>query len=223
MSSFKAERETMVESQIRPNAVTDPDLLRAMADTPREAFVPPSQRSLAYMDGPLRVEAARDGAPARYLLAPMVFAKLAQIAMIRNSERLLDVGPATGYSTAILARLAKSVLALECDAGLAALAKDALAAQGIGNAELAIGPLGQGVPEQAPYDVIFMNGRLGRPPETLFEQLAPGGRLVAIMGSETAAKARLFTKVDSSIQETMAFDASAPLLPGFESRNSFAF
>lgn len=223
MNSFKAERDTMIESQVRPNAVTDTELLKAMAELPREAFVPPSLRSLAYMDGPLRVEAAREGAPPRYLLAPMVFAKLAQAARVRKTERVLDVGPATGYSTAILARLAQSVVALECDAGLAALAKDALAAQGIGNADLAIGPLNLGVPDRAPFDVIFMNGRLGCAPETLFGQLAPGGRLVAIVGSETASKARLFVNVDSSVQDTVAFDAGAPLLPGFESLRSFAF
>ncbi|WP_088343195.1 MULTISPECIES: protein-L-isoaspartate O-methyltransferase [Rhodomicrobium] len=223
MTSFKAERDTMIESQIRPNAVTDPELLKALAETPREIFVPPSLRSLAYMDAPLRVEAARDGNPARYLLAPMVFAKLAQIARVRRTERVLDVGPATGYSTAILARLAKSVVALECDAGLAALAKDALAAQGVQNAELAIGPLNLGVPERAPYDVIFMNGRLACAPDKLLDQLAPGGRLIAVTGSETSAKARIFANVDSSVQETIEFDANADLLPGFESRKIFAF
>jgi len=223
MITFKAERETMIESQIRPNAVTNSDLLRAMLAMPREAFVPPSQRSLAYMDGPLRVEAARDGHPARYLLSPMVFAKLVQLAAVKSTERVLDVGPATGYSTAILAKLAKEVVAAECDAGLAALAKDALAAQGIKNVKLAIGPLDQGVPEQAPFDVIFMNGFLRQPPERLFAQLTSGGRLVAIMGDETAPKARLFSKIDSTIQETIAFDAGAPPLPGFDARRSFAF
>jgi protein-L-isoaspartate(D-aspartate) O-methyltransferase len=223
MSKFKAERETMIESQIRPNAVTDTALLRAMAGTPREAFVPPSQRNLAYMDGALRVEAARDGRPARYLPSPMVFAKLAQLAAVNTTDRILDVGPATGYSTAILAKLAKQVVAVECDPGLAALAQDALAQENIGNARLVIGPLEDGAPDDGPFDVIFLNGRIGAHPEKLLTQLAPGGRLVAIMGSDTAPKAKLFTKIDSMIQDFTAFDAGAPLLPGFEAEHLFTF
>ena len=223
MSDFKAERETMINSQIRPNAVTNVALLAAMLATPREAFVPPSLRNLAYMDGNLRVEAPRDGEPARYLLAPMVFAKLTQLARVKESDRVLDVGPATGYSTAILAKLAKEVIAVERDAGLAALAKDALAAQGIENAKLIIGPLEDGAPEDAPYDVIFVNGRLGCMPDRLLAQLAAGGRLVGIKGPDMAPKARLFTKIDSSIQEIAAFDAAAPQLPGFEAKPIFTF
>ncbi len=223
MSNFNAERETMIESQIRPNAVTSTPLLKAMAETPREAFVPPSQRNIAYMDGALRVEAARDGQPARYLLPPMVFAKLAQLARIKETDRVLDIAPATGYSSAILARLAREVVAVECDAGLAALAQDALAGQGIGNVELVNGPLAEGAPDKGPYDVIFMNGRLEREPEELFAQLAPGGRLVAIMGPEAAPKARLFTKIDSSLQMNQGFDAAAPLLPTFEVKQKFTF
>ena len=223
MSDFKAERETMIESQIRPNAVTSTALLKAMAETPREAYVPPSQRSLAYMDGALRVEAARDGQPARYLLSPMVFAKLAQLARIKETDRVLDVGPTTGYSCAILAKLAKEVVAVECDAGLAALTQDALAGEGIANVELVTGPLSDGAPDKGPYDVIFMNGRIEREPEELFAQLAVGGRLVVVMGSEAAPKARLFTKIDSSLQENQAFDAAAPLLPAFEVKPTFSF
>jgi len=223
MSSFKAERENMIESQVRPNAVTQKELLKAMLETPREMFVPPSQRSLAYMDGALKVEAAQGGMAARYLLSPMVFAKLAQLAEITPADKVLDVGAATGYSTAILARLAREVIALECDAGLAALAKDTLAAQGIENARVIAGPLQDGFKAESPFDVIFLNGRLGCEPEMLFAQLAAGGRLVAIMGEETASKAQIFRKIDSRIQRVMAFDASAPLLPGFEAKQAFAF
>ena len=223
MSSFKAERENMIESQIRPNAVTQGGLLKAMLNTPRELFVPPSQRNLAYMDGALRVKAAREDTPARYLLSPMVFAKLAQLAEIKPMDKVLDVGAATGYSTAILARLAGQVAALECDAGLAALAKDALSGQGIENAQVIVGPLQDGFQAESPFDVIFLNGRLGREPELLFPQLSEGGRLVAVMGEETASKAQLFRKIDSKIQRLMAFDAAAPLLPGFEPKQAFAF
>lgn len=223
MSDFKSARETMVDSQIRPNAVTNVALLKAMLETPREAFVPPSQRNLAYMDGALRVEAARDGLPARYLLPPMVFAKLAQLAAIKTTDKVLDIGPATGYSTALLARLGKEVIGLECDAGLAALAQDALATQGIGNARIVTGRLEAGAPEEGPFDVIFLNGRLPVAPEKLFSQLSPEGRLVAVIGSETAARAHLFIRIDSTIQEIPDFDAGAPSLPGFEVKEEFMF
>jgi protein-L-isoaspartate(D-aspartate) O-methyltransferase len=223
MTDFKAERENMIESQIRPNAVTSVALLKAMSEMSREAFVPPSQRSLAYMDGPLKVEAARDGQPARYLLSPMVFAKLAQLAAVKANDRVLDVGPATGYSTAILAKLAKEVVALERDAGLTAIAADALAGEKIENVKQITEPHEIGAASDAPFDVIFLNGRIECEPSALFDQLAGGGRLVAVMGSATAAKARLFTKIDSTIQETIAFDAGAPLLPGFEAKPAFSF
>lgn len=223
MSNFKAERENMIESQIRPNAVTQAALLKAMLKTPRESFVPPSQRSLAYMDGALRVEAAREGQPARYLLSPMVFAKLVQLADIKPVDKVLDVGCATGYSTAILACLAREVLGLECDAGLAALAEDTLSGQRIENARVVAGPLQDGFKAESPFDVIFLNGRSGCEPEMLFSQLSEGGRLVAVMGEETASKAQIFRKIDSLIQRVTAFDATAPLLPGFEPKKAFAF
>jgi protein-L-isoaspartate(D-aspartate) O-methyltransferase len=223
MTDFKTERETMVDSQIRPNAVTNVALLKAMLETPRERFVPPALRSLAYMDGALRVEPAREGQPARYLLAPMVFAKLVQLAAIGPNDRVLDVGPATGYSTAVLSRLAKKVVALELDAGLAAIAKDALAEEKTGNASFVTGPLNEGWPTGAPYDVIFLNGRIGQEPSVLLAQLAPGGRLVAVMGDDTALKAHLFQKIDSVIQDIVAFDAGAPMLPGFERHAEFTF
>jgi protein-L-isoaspartate(D-aspartate) O-methyltransferase len=223
MSDFKLERMNMVESQIRPNAVTNPDLLKALLDTPRELFVPPSLRTLAYMDGVLRVENAREHRPARYLLSPMIFAKLAQLADIRAGDRILDIGGATGYSAAILARLGASVVALENDAGLTAVAKEALASAGIKNVSFVMGPLEAGAPESAPYNVIFLNGRVGHLPDALLSQLAEGGRLVTIIGSDTASKAKLVSKIDSRIQQRMAFDADAPILPGFELKSAFIF
>jgi len=223
MSDFQAERETMIESQIRPDAVTNAALLKAMAETPREAFVPHMLRNLAYMDGPLRVEAARDGQAARYLLAPVVFAKLAQLATIRKTDRILDIAPATGYSSAVLARLGKEVVAVENDAGLTATARDAVAGQQIENVKFVTALFTEGAPDDGPFDVVFMNGRIEREPEELFPQIAPAGRLVAVMGSDAAPKARLFTRIGSSIQPVTSFDAGAPLLPGYEVKQKFSF
>lgn len=223
MTDFKAERAAMVESQIRPNGVTDVRLLEALYLTPRESFVPPSLRSLAYMDGTLRVESARDGQPARYLLDPMTFAKLVQLARVKAEDKVLDVGPATGYSTAILARLAREVIAVECDAGLLAITKDALESERITGARLVANALSDGAPEHAPFDVIFVNGRLTEAPERLLSQLAPGGRLVAIVGNDVAAKGTLYTKIDDTIQSVTDFDSGGPVLPGFEKKVEFAF
>lgn len=223
MSNLAAERQNMVNSQIRTQAVTSPRLLKALREIEREAFVPPSLRPMAYMDGALQVEPARHGQAARFLLAPAVFAKLVQLAEIQPTDKVLDVGVATGYSTAVLARLAASVVAVECDAGLAALAREALADMKVSNAKVRFGPLEAGAPAEGPYQVIFINGRVERQPEALLVQLAPGGRLVAVMGGAVAAKARIFKKVVSSAENVIAFDASAPLLPGFAEESAFTF
>jgi protein-L-isoaspartate(D-aspartate) O-methyltransferase len=223
MTDYKAERAAMIESQIRPNNVTDVRLLEALYLTPRERFVPPSLRSLAYMDGPLRVEPPHDGQPARYLLSPMVLARLVQIARVKPQDRILDIGPATGYSTAILAQLGKEVVAVENDAGLLAIAKDALESEEISGVKTVANPLSEGAPDDGPFDVIFVNGRLTEAPEKLLKQLAPGGRLVALIGTEVSAKAKLFTRIDDTIQTVTQFDAGAPALPGFEKKTEFAF
>lgn len=223
MSDFKIERANMVESQIRPNAVTNPDLLRALAEVPRELFVPRPLRGLAYIDAPLRVEEGSDQRPARYLLSPMVFAKLAQLAVIRKTDRILDIGGASGYSAAILSRLCASVVALENDAGLTALAKEGLAAIGATNVSFVMGPLEAGAPESAPFDVIFLNGRAAQLPEALTAQLAEGGRLVTAAGTDCAPKAKLATRIGGTIQERVMFDVDAPILPGFEPKKAFVF
>lgn len=213
----------MVESQIRTNAVTNTRLLKALREVPREVFVPPSMRSLAYMDAPLQVEAARDGYSARYLLPPMVLAKLAQLARIEPTAKVLDIGPGTGYSTMVLAQLAGRVVAVESDPGLVALAKDALTAQGVKNVEFREGALNEGAADAGPYQAIFVNGRVAVKPEKLLAQLSQGGRLVAVVGGDVGAKACLFQKIDGAVRETVEFDAAAPMLPGFEARPAFVF
>src|SRR6266702_4273648 len=172
-SMSESARFNMVEAQIRTSNVTDPRILAAMNAVAREKFVPRAARALAYADVPVAV------APGRYLLDPRSFAKLAQLAQINPTDRILDVGCGTGYSAAVLARLATEVVALEQDADLVRVASELLA-DAVGKVEVVQGGLVEGVKGQAPFDVIFVNGAIEHAPETLLAQLAEGGRLVAV-------------------------------------------
>jgi protein-L-isoaspartate(D-aspartate) O-methyltransferase len=170
MTDFAAARLNMVESQVRVNAVTDERLIAAMAAVPRERFVPISRQGIAYMDEDILVS---DGKAPRFLMEPRVFAKLAQLAGITADELVLDVGCGTGYSTAVLARLAGTVVGLEADENLAAQAGATLSDLGVDNAVVVAGPLAEGYGKQAPYDVIFMNGDGQRGPGGA-QEAAPG-------------------------------------------------
>jgi len=213
MSSFSVQRRNMIEAQIRANDVTDPRIQTAMADVPRERFVPPEKRALAYADIPVEVS------PGRYLLDPRTFAKLLELADVRPEDKVLDVGCATGYSAAVIARLAKKVFALEQDAELVRLASEL----GTPNVEVVQGALDQGHKQRAPFDVIFVNGAIQEPPETLLSQLAEGGRLVAVVADGTAGKAQLFVREHGRIGGRPGFDATVPTLVGFSKSVGFRF
>jgi protein-L-isoaspartate(D-aspartate) O-methyltransferase len=225
MTDFTARRLAMVESQLRPNEVTDRRLLAAMLTLPRERFVPPPLSGLAYMDESIQVFPSIDGAPARFLLAPMVLARLIQLAAVEPDDKVLDVGCATGYSTAVLSRLGRRVIGLEPEPELAEAAREALRDLGIANAEIVEGALDRGHPAGAPYDVILVNGAVREPPDTLFAQLKPGGRLAVVLlsgdNSGTQGKAFLFVKTGKEASGRPHFDAGAKLLPGFLSTTTF--
>jgi protein-L-isoaspartate(D-aspartate) O-methyltransferase len=226
MTDFARQREAMVESQLCPNAVTDEGVLSAMRVLPRELFVPPALRGLAYMDEALEVFPARDGAPARFLLAPLVLARLVQLAMVELQDKILDVGCATGYATAMLARLGRAVTGLEPEPELAEAARQNLRALGIANAEIVEGDLNAGHPQGAPYDVILLNGSLPAPPETLLSQLREGGRLVVVLTrapNMSQGKAYFFVKVRGEANGVPRFDAAAKPLPGFAPEPCFTF
>src|SRR5262245_4114014 len=144
MTDFLQQRINMVESQVRPSDITDRRIIRAMLELPREDFVPDAVRAMAYMDDALQVAPSRDGAGARYLLPPRTLAKLIQLAEIDASARVLDVGPATGYSAALLAKLAAQVVALEVDDGLCATLKENLQRLGLANVSVMLGALATG-------------------------------------------------------------------------------
>jgi protein-L-isoaspartate(D-aspartate) O-methyltransferase len=226
MTGFEAQRIAMVESQLRPNEVTDGALLSAMRALPRERFVPDSVRGLAYMGEAIEVLHARDDAPARSLLSPMVQARLIQLAEIEPQDSVLDVGCATGYSTAILARLAARVIGLESDRELTKAAAANLAALGLANAEIVAGDLFAGHASAEPYDVIVLEGSVPEVPETLLAQLKEGGRLVAVRTlapNMRQGKAYLYVRVDGEARGIAHFDAGAGPLPGFAPAPAFTF
>src|SRR5690242_16708872 len=208
-------RFNMVETQIRPADVSDPHVLAAMYAVPRERFVPRASVALAYADVPVQV------APGRYLLDPRSFAKLVQLADIRPDDRILDVGPGTGYSSAVLARLGAEVVAVEQDADLVRIASELLA-NVVGKVEVVQGGLVEGVKAQAPFDVIFVNGAIEQVPDTLLSQLAEGGRLVAVL-KDGQSRAWLFLKENGQVGRRPDFDADVPVLAGFKKAMGFIF
>ena len=220
MTDFAAARRNMVDCQVRPNDVTDLRVIAAMLEVPREHFVPPASAGLAYLDLDVPVGNAGAGAPRR-LMKPMVLAKLIQAADLAPTDRVLVVGCLTGYGAAVLARVAGEVVALEQDAGLAAAARTALAAQP--NARVVEGPLTEGWAESAPYDAILLEGATEVPPQALFPQVKDGGRLLCVLGAGPGAKAMLYRRSGDDIGGRAIFDATACVLPGFVRPPAFAF
>ena len=217
MPDYASQRRNMIEAQIRANDVTDTRIQDAMGEIARERFVPAAKRAVAYADVPVEVVAGR------YLMDPRSFAKLVQLAALKPADTVLDVGCATGYSAAVLARLAKHVVALEQDADLVRIAIDMLQAVKAANAEVVQGGLAEGYKAKAPYDVIFVNGAIETVPEKLLAQLAEGGRLVAIMRKGELGNAQLFLRREGHIGRRADFDASVPMLAGFRAPAGFVF
>jgi protein-L-isoaspartate(D-aspartate) O-methyltransferase len=217
MPDYAAQRLNMVESQVRANDVTDIRIHAAMRDIPRERFVPTAKRAVAYADGAVEVVANR------YLLEPRTFAKSVQLAQIAPTDKVLDVGCLTGYSTAVIARLAAKVIGLEQDADLVRVASDMVPAVGATNISIVQGSLAEGHRAGAPYDAIFINGAIEAEPEALLSQLAEGGRLVAVVQSGEQSRANLYLRQNGRIGSRIAFDAWTPLLAGFRQKVGFVF
>jgi protein-L-isoaspartate(D-aspartate) O-methyltransferase len=228
MIDFEAARTTMVDSQLRTDRVTDWRILTAFASLPRELFVPAGKRDLAYSDAALEVWPSLDAGPARFLLPPIVLARLAQLASVEAKDAVLDIGCATGYSTAILSHLARTVTAVEAEPELASAAHETLRALGVSNAAVVDGDHARGAPEAGPFDVILLNGSVPEVPESLLAQLKDGGRLVAVVvtgpqGRPRQGKACLFVKVEGEASGLPHFDANAKPLPGFNFSPAFTF
>jgi protein-L-isoaspartate(D-aspartate) O-methyltransferase len=223
MEDFADARRKMVDSQLRTESVTDHAVLAAMGAVPREKFVPAHLRPLAYLDRDLPLKEAGRGAPPRYLMQAAPLARLIQLADIAPRDRVLVVGCGSGYSAAVLARLAASVVALESDPALQAEASRTISDLGIDNVSVVVGPLDGGYPSGGPYDAIVLDGAIETLPEALFDQLTEGGRMVAAVGYGRTGAATLFTKSDHQIGRRPAFDASVPPLPGFRKPEVFVF
>jgi protein-L-isoaspartate(D-aspartate) O-methyltransferase len=208
----------MVDSQVRPNKVSDPAILEAMLAVPRERFVPPALRGIAYVDEDIPLGGGR------YLMEPMVLGRLLQAAAIVPGDAVLDVGCGSGYASAVIARLARSVVALEEDPALARLAAGLVVELPLANVALVEGKLAAGCPARAPYNVILINGAVAAIPPGIAGQLANGGRLVAVIqGSSGMGKAVVMSRVDDAFGQRVVFDAGTPLLPGFAAQPGFVF
>lgn len=218
---YKAARERMVDNQLRPNAVTDTRILTTMLGVEREKFVPASLHNMAYLDEDLPLDG--EGGAAQFLMEPMTFAKLVQLAGIGADDLVLDVGVVTGYTSAVISRFCGAVVGLEVDENLATRATDVLAGEGFDNVAIFAGPLEAGFASQGPYDVIVLEGAVEQVPEGFFGQLREGGRLVAVVQDGPIGRATLFVKTDGRISSSIAFDANIQPLPGFARTPEFVF
>jgi protein-L-isoaspartate(D-aspartate) O-methyltransferase len=213
-----AARYTMIQNQIRTNRVTDPRIIAAMSELPRERFAPDWARGIAYIDQDIPLNAGR------YLIEPLTSALLLQAAEIAADDVVLDVGCGTGYTSAISARMASAVVALESDSELAARAGATLAELGIETATIVVGPLREGWPAQAPYDVIVFSGAVSAVPRRIVEQLAQGGRMVVVTaGDKGVGCGTLLLRQGGTVSRRPIFDAAIPVLPEFALEPTFRF
>ena len=215
---FSAARRTMVDCQILPNHVTDQRVIDAMSDLPRELFVPNAIKGVAYSDESLGL------GDDRFLMEPMVSARILQELQLKPTDVALSIGCGSGYCVALLGRIVDTVVAIESDAGLAQQAGKYLSELGIDNVAIVEGPLNEGAPKQAPYNVIFFDGAVSEIPKAISDQLAEEGRLVAMINKPGGiCRAHLMTRNHGSISGRDIFEASTPSLPGFELEPAFTF
>ena len=216
MTDFSARRVMMVDSQVRPSDVTKFPIIEAMLAIPREAFVPAAAREAAYMGENLPF------APGRVMLEPRTLAKMLDALDIQPTDVVLDLGSGLGYSTAVIARFADAVVAVEDTEVMAAAAQNVLAAQGVDNAAVIVGPLAAGAAKHGPYDVITVQGGVETVPEVLLAQLKDGGRIACVFMEGALGIVRIGFKSGGLVTWRFGFNAGAPVLPGFAAVRAFA-
>lgn len=215
MPDFLTRRTMMVDTQVRPSDVTKFPIIDAMLKVQREDFVPVAQRETAYMGENLEL------GEGRVLLEPRTLAKILDALDVTPDELVLDVGSALGYSAAIIAHMAQAVVALDDNETMVAEAQDVLMAAGIDNVITHIGALNTGAAEHGPYDVIVVEGGVTHVPDDLLSQLKDGGRIAALFMDGPLGEVRIGYKVDGTMSWRRAFNAGAPVLPGFENQDAF--
>ncbi|WP_298725377.1 protein-L-isoaspartate O-methyltransferase [uncultured Ferrovibrio sp.] len=212
-------RRQMVLSQLRPNKVIDEQVINAMEALPREQFVPQPYRGVAYMDEDVAV------APGRFLMEPMVLARLLQEAELQPQDIALVIGCATGYDVAVLAKIVNTAIGLEFDTALAQQASQTLQSLGLDNVAVVEGALKEGLAKQGPFNVILLAGAIPEISETLLNQLADGGRLIGVVRPPEApiGQAVIVKRAGNLFPQRVLFDAGTRPLPGFERPAGFVF
>lgn len=216
MPDYAARREMMVDTQVRPSDVTKYPIIEAMLRVPREAFVPPAMTEAAYIGE--NITLGRE----RVLLEPRTFAKMLDVVNPGPSDLVLDLGCGYGYGAAVLSRMAEAVVAVEEVEDMYQEAETLLAEQDVHNVAVVQAPLVEGAAQHGPYDVIIVEGAVERMSDAILSQLKEGGRIVALFSEDRLGVVRVGYKIDGELNWRFAFNASAPVLAGFERPAEFA-
>ena len=216
MTSHADRRTMMVDTQVRPADVTKFPIIEALLKTPRELYLPADLSDTAYVGDNIEI------AEGRVLLEARTMAKILDALAIAPTDMVLDIGCGWGYSAALIAHLAEVVVAVEEDAAMAAEAPGLLAEGGLDNIAVVEGPLAEGAPQHAPFDVIIVEGAAEALPQAIADQLKEGGRIACLFQDGALGTVRIGLKADGAISWRYAFNASAPVLPGFTNLRTFA-
>ena len=216
MTDYKARRTMMVDTQVRPSDVTKFPIIDAMLNVPREDFVPASLREAAYIGENIALGANC------VMLEPRTLAKMLDALSIEPDHVVLDLGCGLGYSTAILAKMAEFVVAVEEDADYATQAQNILSESGVDNAAVMQGSLRDGAAKSAPYDIVMIQGAVEVVPDAILAQLCDGGRIACIFAEGALGVVRIGHKIDGALNWRYAFNAGAPVLSGFHKEAGFS-
>ena len=216
---FKIARKNMVENQIRANKVTSLNIINAFLDVPREKFVPDALQEISYVDEDIQLSRNR------FMMKPMILARLFQSLNLKGNENILHVGSNSGYGSAILSRMCSSVISLESDKKLFETSIHTFSNMGFDNVVPLHGSMENGVEKEAPFDIIFIEGSIETEPKSLFGQLNENGKLIAIIrpANIKIGKAKLFFKISNEIGLENLFDAQVSKLSIFKSKTKFSF
>ena len=216
---FKIARKNMVENQIRANKVTSLNIINAFLDVPREKFVPDALQEISYVDEDIQLSRNR------FMMKPMILARLFQSLNLKGNENILHVGSNAGYGSAILSRMCSSVISLESDKKLFETSIHTFSNMGFDNVVPLHGSMENGVEKEAPFDIIFIEGSIETEPKSLFDQLNENGKLIAIIrpANTKIGKAKLFFKISNEIGLENLFDAQVSKLSIFKSKTKFSF